>query len=217
VREVAEAPGGGALQDHAGLVVLVSLGIDERQHAAQHRHGREPVREAGHHVFELAKPTLLPSAHEDLGDEEDFGTLVLRALSYRPCVAGELLTLLEPPLKQRPERPIDRHVPQVKGLACWFRDQRACLQLSMGARHITQLEPIGDQPTMTLKSKLDISRLIGQSQQLGCDAQPLIEGVRSPDHEPPSVEGKAQRGAIVDPACQVDSVLDERVGPPSIG
>ena len=96
-----------------------------------------------------------------------------------------------------------------------LRDQRARLQLSAGARHITQLEPIGDQPTMALKGKLDIGRLIGQSQQLRCDLQPLMESVRSPDHEPPSVEGKAQCGAIVDSARQRDGFPDQRIGSPS--
>ena len=78
------------------------------QQAAQQRHGRQPVGEAGDHVFELAKPALLPSAHEDLGEIEDLGAFVLRTLSCCPCVTGELFALLEPPLEQRPQRPIDR-------------------------------------------------------------------------------------------------------------
>ena len=95
-------------------------------------------------------------------------------------------------------------------------DQRARLQFS-GRCHIAQFEPIGDQPTMALKGKLDISGLIGQSQQLRCDVQPLIESVRFPDHEPPSVEGKAQCGAIVDPARQRDGFPDQRIGSRPLG
>ena len=184
-------------------------GARVRGGGAPHGRRRVAARELLERLLDLAQAALHHPQREELDGVELRRVLGLHAATGGERLAREPLGVRHPPFEHRPIGLVQRHVPEVQGVAQLVGEPPVDRELDVGADPVAELHERQDPPDMPAQDELAIARLLAERDHVGGDLQAPLRVLRPPQRQVPRAERRGDRRAVADPARHRDRVLAE--------